>query len=244
MTDLSIRAGTPPTPGELLKRAQLTGFLYDMDTLWDSWMGWFTEVQETHTSYGSLVYFRSPHPHRSWVTAAGAILDTAAIRMALIDIPWTPNAPLMIRSGYLALREVVGFFGFDYDDDPPSDGAISVARDEFDELCKQLARGGRAAARRQGSGVEGLRRLARQLRRDAHHAGCVGVGSVRAVGFGSIAGEAAGTARVRPPSAGDNPPGGSTLSSQARNRSTPAMVCIVRIELYTSNAWCAPRSST
>ena len=40
-------------------------------------MAWFTEVQETHTSYGSLTFFRSPNPHRSWVTAAGAVLDTA-----------------------------------------------------------------------------------------------------------------------------------------------------------------------
>ena len=33
-------------------RAHLTGFLNDMDTFWDAWMTWFTEVQETHTSYG------------------------------------------------------------------------------------------------------------------------------------------------------------------------------------------------
>ena len=142
VTDLAIRAGTPPTPGDMLKRAHLTGFLYEMDRFWESWMAWFTEVQETHTSYGSLAFFRSPNPHRSWVTAAGAVLDTASIRLAVLDIPWSPAAPLCIRSGYLALREVAGFFGFDYDDAPSPDDPISVTRDEFDELCDKLATAG------------------------------------------------------------------------------------------------------
>lgn len=142
VTDLAIRAGTPPTPGNMLVRAHITGFLLEMDRFWESWMNWFTEVQETHTSYGSLTFFRSPNPHRSWVTASGAVLDTAAVRLAVVDIPWTPYAALCIRSGYLALREVAGFFGFDYDDNPAPDDPISVSRDEFDALCARLAEAG------------------------------------------------------------------------------------------------------
>jgi len=142
VTDLAIRAGTPPTPANMLIRAHLTGFLYEMDRFWESWMAWFTEVQETHTSYGSLAFFRSPNPHRSWITAAGGVLDTAAVRLAVLDIPKTPAAPLCIRSGYLALREIAGFFGYDYDDDPAPDAPISVTRDEFDELCAKLAAAG------------------------------------------------------------------------------------------------------
>jgi hypothetical protein len=138
VTDLSIRAGTPPSPAEFLARAHLTGFLVDMDRFWDTWFAWFTEVQETHTSYGALPLFRSPNPHRSWVTAAGAVLDTAAIRQSTIDIPWTPNAPLCIRAGFVALREVAGFFGFDYVDDPDPDDPISISRDEYDEVCAVL----------------------------------------------------------------------------------------------------------
>ena len=61
----------------------------------------------------------------------------------MLDIPWTPTAPLCIRSGYVALREIAGFFGFDYDADPAPDDPISVTRDEFDELC-DAARGGAA----------------------------------------------------------------------------------------------------
>jgi hypothetical protein len=139
VTDLSIRAGTPPTPYEWLLRAHRTGFLDDMDGFWEHWMTWFTEVAETHTSYAALVFFRSPHPHRNWVTASGAVLDTAAVRLACLDIPWTPAAPLCIRSGFVALREIAGFFGVDYDIDPAPDDPISIARDEFDELYDSLA---------------------------------------------------------------------------------------------------------
>jgi hypothetical protein len=142
VTDLSIRAGNPPTPLEFLTRAHLTGFLYDMDDFWASWMMWFTEVQETHTSYGALPLFRSPNANRSWVIAAGAVMDTASIRMSTLDMPWTPQAPLMIRSGFMAFREIAGFYGFDYDDDPAPDDPISITRDEFDEVCNKLgARG-------------------------------------------------------------------------------------------------------
>jgi hypothetical protein len=139
VTDLAIRAGTPPTPLEWLTRAHLTGFLEDMDRFWDTWFAWFTEIQETHTSNGALAHFRSPNPHRHWVVAAGAVLDTAAVRLSAIELPWTPNAPLCIRAGFVALREVAGFFGFDYDPDPAPDDPICVTREEFDELCDELA---------------------------------------------------------------------------------------------------------
>src|SRR5207302_1587303 len=64
------------------------------------------------------------------------------IRLAVLDIPVSSQAQLCIRSGYLALREVAGFFGFDYDDSPAPDDPISVARDEFDELYDKLVAAG------------------------------------------------------------------------------------------------------
>lgn len=105
-------------------------------------MLWFTEVQETHTSYGALVFFRSPNPNRHWVTAAGVVLDTASMRLAVCDIPWTPAAQLSIRSGYLALREIAAFYGYEFNDDPKPDDPISIARDEFDETYDRLAAAG------------------------------------------------------------------------------------------------------
>ncbi len=142
VSDLAVRAGTPPTPAGFLVRAHRTGFLLAMDPFWESWMTWFTEVRETHTSYGGLTFFRSPNPNTNWVTAAGAVLDTASARLAVCDIPWSPASALCIRSGYLALRDIAGFFGYDYVDDPAPDDPISVARDEFDGMYDELKAAG------------------------------------------------------------------------------------------------------
>jgi hypothetical protein len=139
VTDLAVRAGTPPSAPEMLLRAHLTGFLNDMDSFWESWMNWFTELGETHTSLGVLAMFRSPNPNRSWITASGVVLDAAALRMSILNIPWSSSAPLCIRSGYLALREIAGFFGYDYEDNPAPDDPISIARSEFDEVYEYLA---------------------------------------------------------------------------------------------------------
>jgi hypothetical protein len=142
VTDLSVRAGTPPKPWEMLERAHLSGYLNTMDTVWESWMGWFTELSETHTSLSVLTFFRSPNPNRSWITSAGAVLDAASLRLSVLNVPFTPAAGLCIRSGYLALREVAGFYGYEFDTNPRPDGAISIAREEFDEVYIRLGAAG------------------------------------------------------------------------------------------------------
>ena len=40
--------------GGMLELAHRTGFLNDLDPVWNEWMQWFTEVPETHTSLGAL----------------------------------------------------------------------------------------------------------------------------------------------------------------------------------------------
>jgi len=139
---LSVRAGTPPTAAELLERAHNAGFLDRLDDVFDQWETWFVELGETHTSLPVLAFFRAPHPHRSWVTASGAVLDAAALRLAVLDVPWTPSPGLCIRSGFIALREIADFFGVAYDPEPRPDDPISIARSEFDETCARLERAG------------------------------------------------------------------------------------------------------
>jgi hypothetical protein len=142
VTQLSVRGGTPPTPVEMLVRAHLSGFLLDLDRFFEQWEGWFEEVEETHTSLGSLTFFRSPNPDRSWITAAGCVLDCAGLRLALLDIPYTPQPAICIRSGYVALRTIAAAFDQPFDPDPASDGVISVVREEFDDVRRRLAAAG------------------------------------------------------------------------------------------------------
>jgi hypothetical protein len=139
VTQLSVRAGTPPTAWRLLELAHRADFLDDLDRDWREWMRWFSEVSETHTSLAVLSFFRSPNANRSWITSAGTVMDAAALRLAVLNIPFTPAPGLCIRSGFLALREIADFFGFEHDADPAPDDPISIDRSEFIEIYEELA---------------------------------------------------------------------------------------------------------
>jgi len=86
VTQLAVRAGTPPTAVELLDRGARSGYLQTLDSLFERWELWFVELEETHASMGSLAFFRSPNPGRSWVTASGALLDSAQQQQSIGDL--------------------------------------------------------------------------------------------------------------------------------------------------------------
>jgi hypothetical protein len=142
VTRLSVRAGTPPTAAELLLRAHRAQFTDRLDELFEEWEVWFVELEETHTSLVILNFFRSPNPDRSWVTAAGAVLDTAALRLAALDVPWSPSGAVCIRAGFTSLRAIANYFGVPHDADPSSDDPISISRAEFDAVLDQFAAAG------------------------------------------------------------------------------------------------------
>jgi hypothetical protein len=139
---LATRAGSPPSAVELLQRYHGINWTDQLPELWASWELWFAELEETHASLSVLVFFRSPNRDRSWVTAAGAVLDAASLAQSTLAIPWSPQAGLCIRSGYLALRELAGNFGIEFDADPAAGDPISIDRTEFDEAYDQLAAAG------------------------------------------------------------------------------------------------------
>jgi hypothetical protein len=140
---IAIRAGSPPSAVELLERAaRISGLDQLDDTLWIPAINWFIDVEETHTSLGALTFFRSPRPERSWVTAAGVVLDAASLRAAALELPKAPSAELCVRAGYLALRTIADYFDIPHDPDPAPTDPISVTREEFDEVWERLAAAG------------------------------------------------------------------------------------------------------
>lgn len=139
---LEVRAGSPPTAEEMLMRFwRIHGFAR-LSESWSQWEVWFAEVDETHTSFPALAFFRSPQPGHSWVIAAGAILDAASLRASVIDAERDPRAELCIRAGYVALRRIGGFFGIHFDPDPKPTDPISINREEFDVTCSRLEAAG------------------------------------------------------------------------------------------------------
>jgi hypothetical protein len=142
VAQLAVRAGEPPSGVEILARAQRMERFQLLDELWVSWQAWFAEVEETHTSLGVLSFFRSPFSHRSWVTASGAVLDAASLRLAAVDLPFDPQAGFCIRGGVFALRAVAGYFGLPFDADPAPTDPTSISEDEFLEACDKLVAAG------------------------------------------------------------------------------------------------------
>ena len=142
MAQLEVRAGNPPSGVHVLVRAQQMERFHLLDDFWRAWQAWFTELEETHVSIGVLSFFRSPVGHRSWVTASGAVLDAASLRLAAVDLPFDPEAGICVRAGFFALRAVADYFGIPYDPDPHPGDAISITKDEFLEACDALVEAG------------------------------------------------------------------------------------------------------
>jgi hypothetical protein len=136
---LETDAGTPPSAREMLLRSARIKGLQRLDLVWRRWQEWFADIEESHTSIAALVFFRSPQPGRSWVTAAGCILDAAAVTLACLDLPPSAEAQICIRSGYVALRRLSDFFSIRYDPDPQPADPISIKREEFNALWEDLA---------------------------------------------------------------------------------------------------------
>jgi hypothetical protein len=139
---LDVRAGSPPSAVEMIARYYRIRGLDQLHEIWTTWETWFADIEETHTSLAALPFFRSPQPDRSWITAAGAVLDAAALADSALDIPRDAHSNLCIRAGYLALRRIADFFQIQYNPNPTAVDPISISREEFDSACDQLAAAG------------------------------------------------------------------------------------------------------
>ena len=140
---LEVRAGSPPSAAEMLLRFHRNQGLEKLSDYWKVWEAWFADIEESHTTLPALIFFRSPRPENSWVTAAGAVLDAASITLSAIEIPYDVSAALSIRAGFLALRRIATYFDIPNPQAPHyPDTPICVDRKEFDDLLNQLAGAG------------------------------------------------------------------------------------------------------
>jgi len=107
---LEVRAGSPPSAVVMIERYHRIHGLNRLSEIWPVWEEWFADIEESHTSLAALPFFRSPRAERSWITAAGAVLDAAALSRSTLEIARDPQADLCIRAGYIALRQIADFF--------------------------------------------------------------------------------------------------------------------------------------
>jgi hypothetical protein len=141
---LNARAGVPSWGPELLARTHyaLGSGVPTLDTLpglYDGWERWAADVAESHTTYLPLVRFRSPRPLSSWVTALLAVLDSAALFLALSpgSAPEVP-ARLCLRAGFICFRQVARALGRQLPGEPDPGGPISLSYQDFLDAVERL----------------------------------------------------------------------------------------------------------
>src|SRR4029079_19677843 len=91
-----------------------------------------------HTSLTVLVFYRSQQSNHSWVNAAGAMMDAAALVRSVLAVERDVHADLMIRAGHIALRRIADVFGIAYDPNPSPLDATSIDRARFDRAVAVL----------------------------------------------------------------------------------------------------------
>jgi hypothetical protein len=141
---LNARAGVPSWGPELLARTHYalgTG-VSTIDTLpdlYEQWERWAADVAESHTTYLPLVRCRSPRPLSSWVTALLAVLDSAALFLALSPkaSPVVP-ARLCLRSGFLCFTRIAQAMGLDVPDEPDPRSGIKLSYQEYLDAIARL----------------------------------------------------------------------------------------------------------
>jgi hypothetical protein len=141
-TMLTSRAGEPAWGPEILIRHQLVGITDALPDFYASWEQWAAEVSETHVSYPVLLLFRSPDPWSSWVLSLLAVMDAAAMQLALQPDRAPSQARMCLRMGYVALRRISSSLGWDFDDDPMPGDPIELTVGEFTAAVELLEHSG------------------------------------------------------------------------------------------------------
>ncbi len=135
---LESRAGVPAWGPELLARHQLVGISDTLPDLYAAWEGWAADVAETHTTYPVLLLFRSPEPWYSWLLGLLAVLDAAAMHLALAPSQASSQARLCLRMGFTLLNRIATTLGWEVDLDPNPDGPIDLTFAEFERAVSML----------------------------------------------------------------------------------------------------------
>lgn len=131
VTLLESRAGAPAWGPEILWRHQRISTLDALPGFYEEWERWAADVAESHSAYPVLLFFRSPDPMQSWLTGLLAVMDSAALYLALCPTTAPSQARLCLRMGFTSLRTIADALGIRYDPDPRPDAELSLGYDEY-----------------------------------------------------------------------------------------------------------------
>jgi hypothetical protein len=138
VTLLESRAGSPAWGPELLIRHQLVGTIDNLPNLFAEWERWAADVAESHSTYPSLLYLRSPRAKNSWIVSLVAVLDAAALNLAMDPVGAPIEARMCIRMGFTCLRDIAQATRIPFDPDPDPDHPIALDEAAFDQAYDRL----------------------------------------------------------------------------------------------------------
>src|ERR1700692_3829801 len=144
LTMLDLRAGVPSCGPELLARTHYglgsgVSAVAELPNLFEAWEQWSADVSESHSTYVTLIWFRAPRPLSSWVTAQLAILDAAALYLALLpEGSDLIQARLCLRGGFTCLANISRAIGIPIPLDADPSTEISLSYDDFVEAIDRL----------------------------------------------------------------------------------------------------------
>jgi len=131
VTLLGPRAGSPAWGPELLARAQFAHGVDQLTVIYQGWERWSADVAESHSSYPSLLRFRSPEPHSSWVISQLAVLDAAALHLAACPDSAPITARLCVQMGFTCLRKLTRTLRIPIEEDPRPDDPVDLSWEDF-----------------------------------------------------------------------------------------------------------------
>lgn len=100
VTQLSSAAGDPTWGPELLARASLAETIDGLPEVFAGWSRWATGLRMTHVTYPVLVWVRSARANQHYIVALLAVMDAAALKLALTTkLPRTEAFTLLLEGG-------------------------------------------------------------------------------------------------------------------------------------------------
>ena len=107
--------------------------------LYEQWERFAADIAESHTTYLPLIRFRSPRPLSSWVVGLLAVVDSAALYLALCpeSVPEVA-ARLCLRSGFTCFEEIARALRLPIPEIPDSEAGISLTYEEFFEAVQRM----------------------------------------------------------------------------------------------------------
>lgn len=143
VSSLSNLAGATPDGVKVIDSYIATFGAAKLGDLWQSWIDWFGGLGSAGSTLSGELYLRSSRWDRSWICAAGAILDAAALADAGLDLITDPAADRLVRFGSRALDHVLEPLRLHCPPQPKWPATpINITQAEFDQAYDHFQQAG------------------------------------------------------------------------------------------------------